>query len=129
MLPSQLAVRLNVAPQVVTNWASRGISDKGMLEIEEATGIRALWLKTGVGNELVLTPETQQWAGLFQTASPDAQRRAAAALIPNEEEAPPAAAKQSTGRESRLAKSVVHSDNETDFGANEGQSRRNWEQK
>ena len=44
-----LANLLNVSPQVVTNWCSRGISKEQKLKIQTVFGISATWLTTGAG--------------------------------------------------------------------------------
>lgn len=46
---SELARALNVSPQMVKNWESRGISFEGMLKAERELGCRAVWLWTGQG--------------------------------------------------------------------------------
>lgn len=47
---SSLARALNVSPQVVKNWESRGISKQGMMDAEATIGCSWLWLKTGQGD-------------------------------------------------------------------------------
>lgn len=46
---SELARRLNVAPQNVKNWESRGVSKEGLLESQRQLGINATWVETGQG--------------------------------------------------------------------------------
>ena len=45
--PGKLARLLNVSPQLVHNWESRGMSSKGMLEAQRSVGCSATWLETG----------------------------------------------------------------------------------
>ena len=45
-----LANLLNTSPQRIKNWEERGVSKRGMLEIEDAIGCPALWIETGKGN-------------------------------------------------------------------------------
>jgi phage repressor protein C with HTH and peptisase S24 domain len=47
---ADLARLLNTSEQVLTNWESRGVSDKGIVDAcERMPGLNALWLKTGKG--------------------------------------------------------------------------------
>lgn len=46
---SELARALNLSPQVVKNWESRGVSKDGLLIAEQKLGCSAIWLKTGNG--------------------------------------------------------------------------------
>ncbi len=50
---SELARRLNVAPQNVKNWESRGVSKEGLLESQRHLGINATWVETGVGPRFI----------------------------------------------------------------------------
>lgn len=47
--PSDVARLLNVSPQKVTNWLSRGVSKEGMLDAQRLIGCNATWLQTGEG--------------------------------------------------------------------------------
>ncbi|WP_221624840.1 MULTISPECIES: LexA family transcriptional regulator [unclassified Burkholderia] len=47
--PSGVARLLNVSPQKVTNWLSRGVSKEGMLDAQRLIGCNATWLQTGEG--------------------------------------------------------------------------------
>ena len=46
--PSDVARAMNVTPNVITNWQTRGVSRDGMAAAEERHNIRALYLRTGV---------------------------------------------------------------------------------
>lgn len=46
---SELARYLNVSPQVLKNWETRGISSKGLIQAAKALEIDVRWLETGVG--------------------------------------------------------------------------------
>ena len=51
---AELARLLNTSEQVLTNWESRGISDKGIVEAsKKMTGLNTAWLKTGFGRMTV----------------------------------------------------------------------------
>lgn len=54
--PSDLSRLLNVSPQTITNWASRGVSQKGMIKAQELFGLRADWIKTEIGDMYVNMP-------------------------------------------------------------------------
>lgn len=47
--PAAVAELLNESPQVVTNWARRGISERGALKVQAAIGVDANWILTGQG--------------------------------------------------------------------------------
>lgn len=49
---SEIARKLNVSPQVVKNWESRGISKQGFIDIQRIMGISIEWLETGKGEVL-----------------------------------------------------------------------------
>ena len=50
---SDLARALNTSPQTVNNWEARGISKKGLLQIQATLGISAQWIETGQGRKFV----------------------------------------------------------------------------
>jgi len=58
---SELAKRLCVSPQKVSNWETRGISSQGILEAAACIGCSANWLWKGKGSMLLTTngPEQQ----------------------------------------------------------------------
>lgn len=47
---SALARALNMSPQVVKNWETRGVSKQGMMEAEAIIGCSWNWIKTGQGS-------------------------------------------------------------------------------
>lgn len=47
--PSDIALFAKSSPQAINNWAKRGISREGALNIEKLRGVRAAWLMDGVG--------------------------------------------------------------------------------
>jgi ribose 1,5-bisphosphokinase PhnN len=46
---AEIARRLKLSPQRVTNWKTRGVSKEGALELERQTGVAAQWVLDGVG--------------------------------------------------------------------------------
>lgn len=46
---SAIARKLNASPQTVKNWETRGISQKGLIEIQKTLAISIEWLETGKG--------------------------------------------------------------------------------
>lgn len=46
-IQSEVAKFLNKSSQLINNWEERGISDKGLLEIQYKTGCSAIWIQTG----------------------------------------------------------------------------------
>lgn len=58
---SEIARRLNVSPQVVKNWESRGISKSGLLTAQRELGCRAEWLQHGTGS---MRPTNQTSVGV-----------------------------------------------------------------
>lgn len=52
-LQADVARRMNVSSQVVSNWEKRGISQEGAIEAERAYGVSAAWLIDGKGNMLL----------------------------------------------------------------------------
>lgn len=44
---------LNTSPQVVKNWEKRGISNQGILNIQEKLNLSSNWIKTGKGEMLI----------------------------------------------------------------------------
>lgn len=46
---SEVARFLNLSPQVLANWESRGMSKGGILTAQKTTGCSAVWLETGKG--------------------------------------------------------------------------------
>lgn len=55
---SALARLLNVSPQVVKNWESRGISKPGALMVEDQLGVSAIWILNGNGDMLAPNPDS-----------------------------------------------------------------------
>lgn len=55
---SAVARYLNVSPQVVKNWETRGVSKQGMMDAETLIGCSALWVKTGRG-EMTTSQNTE----------------------------------------------------------------------
>lgn len=47
---SEVARAMNVSPQAVNNWETRGVSRPGMLAAERAFGCSAIWIETGEGD-------------------------------------------------------------------------------
>jgi hypothetical protein len=47
--PAAVARRINVSPQRLGNWETRGISKAGALDAQECYGVDANWLRTGSG--------------------------------------------------------------------------------
>lgn len=47
--PSEVARLLNVSPQRITNWTTRGVSKEGMLLAQRLIGVSATWIETGEG--------------------------------------------------------------------------------
>ena len=62
--PSEVAKRLNMSVQVVTNWSTRGISKEGALAAQEAYGVNANWL---LGTSAEPTPIQSQAIRRFET--------------------------------------------------------------
>jgi SOS-response transcriptional repressor LexA len=54
--PSDLSRLLGESPQTITNWAARGVSNRGMIEAQNRFGIRADWIKTEIGDMFVNMP-------------------------------------------------------------------------
>lgn len=52
-LQADVARRMNVSSQVVSNWEKRGISQEGAIDAERAYGVSAAWLIDGKGNMLL----------------------------------------------------------------------------
>ncbi len=50
---SAVARALNMSPQTVKNWESRGVSKQGMLGAQKAFGVAAGWIETGKGQKLL----------------------------------------------------------------------------
>lgn len=48
-----IAHLLNTSPQVVKNWEKRGISNQGILDIQEKLNVSSNWVKTGKGEMLI----------------------------------------------------------------------------
>lgn len=48
-----IAHLLNISPQVVKNWENRGISNQGILNIQDKLNLSSNWIKTGKGEMLV----------------------------------------------------------------------------
>lgn len=48
-----IAHLLNTSPQVVKNWEKRGISNQGILYIQEKLNVSSNWVKTGKGEMLI----------------------------------------------------------------------------
>lgn len=46
---SDLARALNVSPQTVNNWETRGVSKKALVAAQRVIGCSAVWVETGVG--------------------------------------------------------------------------------
>lgn len=53
---SAVARLLNVSPQLLGNWETRGVSFEGMLNAQESLGCSAVWIRKGVGPMLVGQP-------------------------------------------------------------------------
>lgn len=51
--PSELARTLNLSRQVLNNWEDRGISKRGLVQIQAELGISASWLEHGQGPRYV----------------------------------------------------------------------------
>lgn len=47
--PTTLARILNVSPQTMSNWESRGLSLDGMIDAQKHIGCSAVWLRSGEG--------------------------------------------------------------------------------
>lgn len=54
--PGALARLFNQSPQTVTNWRTRGLSARALLDVQQAAGINATWIETGVGSPSLSTP-------------------------------------------------------------------------
>lgn len=48
-----IAHLLNTSPQVIKNWEKRGISNQGILDIQEKLNVSSNWVKTGKGEMLI----------------------------------------------------------------------------
>lgn len=48
-----IAHLLNTSPQVIKNWEKRGISNQGILDIQEKLNVSSNWVKTGKGDMLI----------------------------------------------------------------------------
>jgi hypothetical protein len=48
-----VALLLNTSPQVVKNWEKRGISNQGILAIQEKLNVSSNWVKTGKGEMVI----------------------------------------------------------------------------
>lgn len=59
--PAELARLLNISDQVLTNWKSRGIPRKEIMDIAEAIGCNPYWLRDGNGLiRVVYAQDTEQ---------------------------------------------------------------------
>lgn len=52
--PAEIGRVIGASPQTMTNWESRGISQKGAVEIQRALGCNSVWLLDGTGQMVTL---------------------------------------------------------------------------
>lgn len=70
--PSALAAELNEAPQVVTNWSTRGVSTRGAIAAQKKLGISAVWILDGEGPERVGAADSQSQPVRYDDGTMDA---------------------------------------------------------
>ncbi|MDE1179467.1 LexA family transcriptional regulator [Paraburkholderia sp.] len=80
--PSDVARLLDVVPQSITNWSSRGVSREGALKAQALIGCDATWLLTGVGE---MVPSGLKHESPLESAEiNDQTKRVIAELLPSD---------------------------------------------
>lgn len=69
---AQIARRLNVSAQVMTNWETRGVSESGAIAAEAAFNVSPTWILTGNGPMAAQWPTIQAGSHAYRTQEPAA---------------------------------------------------------
>ncbi|MBS0368432.1 MAG: hypothetical protein JSS57_04425 [Proteobacteria bacterium] len=78
--PGRIAAKLGVSQQTLTNWMTRGMSDRAMLDAEHAIGVPAVWLKYGEGTTPKARHEVREVGARYAVPIPTQADRVIAVL-------------------------------------------------